>query len=536
MATEHESTKEGAKPAEGMREDSGGNALPEWPAAEAERELTARAEKALARGAPSEAATWAQIAGQNHLAARALLYAGRPQQASAWAPTEDDEGAILRVRCLMAAGDGQGAEELLARWEGRWAGRESAAEASALAGAAKEGRGAKEGARGDHLAALKLDPLQGEALEAVSKRKVTGREDLQRAIAGGRSEGEWRATLSSALVGDLRAASLLPGRVRQVPAVRAAEAGSLLERGDPEKALERVRGLELAEGTGCEESLAALASLGRSAELMKLAHTLGRGPAASTSLPSSGEAGMLGAFAAGCQKLAAGRPGEASRWLGRACSETSPAAWLGFAHSLALQEEHDQALAAYRACLRRFPGWPLASLYLGAEHLAQQGMTAQAASAATPYLRRAAEADALDWQARAELGCAEHAAGNLEAADGLLRVAIELLPPGKPKACFGEVLHANLGHVLRAQGRLREALDELRVALSTGEDAKAPATHSCLGLTLLQLGRPSEAADSLHAALSLRPNDPLSAQLLHHALRLSSSALASSLLSSASRR
>jgi anaphase-promoting complex subunit 6 len=44
-------------------------------------------------------------------------------------------------------------------------------------------------------------------------------------------------------------------------------------------------------------------------------------------------------------------------------------AWIGMAHSFAIQDESDQAMSVYRTISRLFPGCYLAHLYMGMEYL-----------------------------------------------------------------------------------------------------------------------------------------------------------------------
>jgi anaphase-promoting complex subunit 6 len=46
-----------------------------------------------------------------------------------------------------------------------------------------------------------------------------------------------------------------------------------------------------------------------------------------------------------------------------------PEGWVALGNSYAAQDESDQALSAYRTCLRLFPGCHYANLYLGMEYI-----------------------------------------------------------------------------------------------------------------------------------------------------------------------
>jgi tetratricopeptide (TPR) repeat protein/mono/diheme cytochrome c family protein len=65
--------------------------------------------------------------------------------------------------------------------------------------------------------------------------------------------------------------------------------------------------------------------------------------------------------------------------------------------------------------------------------------------------------------------------------------------------------HYNLGAAFQAEGRLDEAIGEIRTALAIRPDAAAG--HTGLGAALLTLGQPDAALAEFERALALRPND-----------------------------
>jgi anaphase-promoting complex subunit 6 len=46
-----------------------------------------------------------------------------------------------------------------------------------------------------------------------------------------------------------------------------------------------------------------------------------------------------------------------------------PEGWIALGNCYAAQDESDQALSAYRTCLRLFPGCPFANIYIGMEFI-----------------------------------------------------------------------------------------------------------------------------------------------------------------------
>ncbi|GHP05355.1 anaphase-promoting complex subunit [Pycnococcus provasolii] len=106
--------------------------------------------------------------------------------------------------------------------------------------------------------------------------------------------------------------------------------------------------------------LACAVELGKKHELFLTAHAL------VDAQPES----ALSWYAVGCYYTCVGHFDQARRHLARATAidTHSAAAWIGFGNAFALQEESDQALAAYRTAARLFPGLHLPLLYLGMEH------------------------------------------------------------------------------------------------------------------------------------------------------------------------
>jgi tetratricopeptide (TPR) repeat protein len=65
------------------------------------------------------------------------------------------------------------------------------------------------------------------------------------------------------------------------------------------------------------------------------------------------------------------------------------------------------------------------------------------------------------------------------------------------------VAHLNLGLVLRARGRVQEAVGHYEQAI--GIDPRYPNAHGALGEALLALGRLAEARDATRRCLDLLP-------------------------------
>jgi tetratricopeptide (TPR) repeat protein len=118
------------------------------------------------------------------------------------------------------------------------------------------------------------------------------------------------------------------------------------------------------------------------------------------------------------------------------------------------------------------------------------------------------------------LALRRHQAGDLDRAEHLYRQALQADPGhadawhglgvlasqrGRPDRAFAEA-YGNLGHVLYKQGKLAEALANLREAVRLKPDLAA--AHNELGATLGALGLPPEAGRHLQQALWLEPDHP----------------------------
>jgi anaphase-promoting complex subunit 6 len=74
-------------------------------------------------------------------------------------------------------------------------------------------------------------------------------------------------------------------------------------------------------------------------------------------------------------------------------------AWIGMAHSFAVQDESDQAMSIYRSIVRLFPGCAQAHLYMGMEYLRTNNL-----KTATISLSKAKEINPSDPLIYSELG------------------------------------------------------------------------------------------------------------------------------------
>jgi len=264
--------------------------------------------------------------------------------------------------------------------------------------------------------------------------------------------------------------------------------------------------------------------------------------------------------AAGCYYLCARQPEAARRHFARATQldRGFAPAWVALAHACSAQGEADQAVAAYRAAHRLFPGLHAPLLGMAAEYarmgslplaerlLAQAsrmcpGDPMPAHERGVLALRAGEWAMAEAWLRRALALAAERAGGaaggdayedddggggdGAGAGDGggdVFRLGGGGGSGGRlpffstSAAAAWEPALVNLGHAVRKQGRPAEAarLYEAALALSPCQ----PGTLAALGLARQLAGDSREAADAYQRCLALRPDDAFALEMLSEAL------------------
>lgn len=223
-------------------------------------------------------------------------------------------------------------------------------------------------------------------------------------------------------------------------------------------------------------------------------------------------------LAVGVYYLTIGKVLEARRYFSKS-SMMSPffgQAWIGFAHTFAVEGEHEQAISAYTTAARLFQGTHLPSLFLGMQHLQLNNLTL-----AEEYLQVASSICDTDPLLLNERGVVYYHKNELEIAESYFikaQKAAEDLD-SDPRGWLS--IKANLGHVYRCMGEYYQALEYFEEVLRiTPQDANI---YSAMGLTNLQAGNVMLAIENFHAALAIIPNDPVATDLLRRALEDSSS-------------
>ncbi|KAL8770464.1 MAG: hypothetical protein Q9209_003890 [Squamulea sp. 1 TL-2023] len=231
-------------------------------------------------------------------------------------------------------------------------------------------------------------------------------------------------------------------------------------------------------------------------------------------------------LAVGVYYLSISQIAEARRFFSKA-SMMNPhfgPAWIGFAHTFALEGEHDQAVSAYGTAARLFQGTHLPQLFLGMQHLQLHNLTL-----AHEYLTTAHNLCQSDPLLLNEMGVVLYHLDHLGEAIKLFHHALTIADEINSDPTFWLATRANLGHAYRRQHQWTLALGEFDEVLRQGA---APSPHqdsnstnagkhnilAAKGLVLLEMGRTWEAIGSLHEALGVCPQDPVATDLLARAL------------------
>lgn len=217
--------------------------------------------------------------------------------------------------------------------------------------------------------------------------------------------------------------------------------------------------------------------------------------------------------AVGIYYLATHRIAEARRYFSKA-SVMDPhfgPAWIGFAHTFAEEGEHDQAISAYSTAARLFQGTHLPQLFLGMQNLQLNNM-----ALAHEYLDTAYQLCSTDPLLLNEMGAVYYHEDQLPSAISMFRHSLTISEQNDADAASLVPIRTNLGHALRRDGQLEEALHTFEDVLRHG--VKDAAVFSAKGLVLLELGRTWDAVTAFHEALAVAPQDPMATDLLNRAL------------------
>lgn len=220
-------------------------------------------------------------------------------------------------------------------------------------------------------------------------------------------------------------------------------------------------------------------------------------------------------FAVGCYYYLIGKSDPARRYLGKATSldRLFGPAWLAYGHSFAVENEHDQAMAAYFKASQLMKGCHLPLLYIGLEcgltnnvKLADKFFVqAQTIAPQDPFVIHEMGVVAFQNQ--------EYSLAEQHFIDAMAKVRLinETIIADK-----WEPLLNNLGHVCRKLKKYEEALQFHQQALLLSP--LNASTLACIGFVQALLGEVAASVETFHKALGLKRDDSFSTTMLTYVI------------------
>eukprot|EP00929_Paragymnodinium_shiwhaense_P113542 TRINITY_DN81828_c0_g1_i1.p1 TRINITY_DN81828_c0_g1~~TRINITY_DN81828_c0_g1_i1.p1 ORF type:complete len:583 (+),score=114.60 TRINITY_DN81828_c0_g1_i1:129-1877(+) len=213
-------------------------------------------------------------------------------------------------------------------------------------------------------------------------------------------------------------------------------------------------------------------------------------------------------FSAGCYYYVVKKYEHARRFFSKALAldhNFSPA-WIAFGHAFAMQDESDQAMAAYRTASRLFPGSHLPWLFIGMEYLRTNSKPL-----AQQYLETARCLAPSDPHVLNEIAVVAFHRQDYRVAIDLFSQAVKL--PGAPS----ETICSNLGHAYLRCNAYDKALDAFKTAGRLNPRSASVLTGIAF---ILQLqGLLEDAIEYYHRALSIQHDDMFASDMLNYAVQ-----------------
>lgn len=193
--------------------------------------------------------------------------------------------------------------------------------------------------------------------------------------------------------------------------------------------------------------------------------------------------------------------------------------WIGFAHTFALEGEHEQAISAYAFAARLFPGTHLPNLYLGMQHLQMNNV-----NLAEEYLLASYQICNTDPLLLNEMGVIYYHRNSLKKAESYFYEALGAAKYLNSDSKTWISIHSNLGHVFRRADLPYKALDCFQQALKLSPQNDSNILSS-MGLVYMKLNNEHKAIQVLHDALASSPSDPVAQDLLKRSLQANKNSL-----------
>lgn len=221
-------------------------------------------------------------------------------------------------------------------------------------------------------------------------------------------------------------------------------------------------------------------------------------------------------FAVGCYYYSIGKSDQARRYLAKATAldRLFGPAWLAYGHSFAVENEHDQAMAAYFKASQLMKGCHLPLLYIGLEC----GLTNNL-KLADKFFQQAQAIAPNDPFVIHEMGVISFYNSDYKTAERQFKEAMKRIQGGLKDVVLPskwEALLNNLGHTCRKMRKYEEALEYHQQALVL--NPLNASTYSAVGFIHAFMGNAQEAVDAFHRALGLRRDDTFTTTMLTYVM------------------
>jgi anaphase-promoting complex subunit 6 len=185
-------------------------------------------------------------------------------------------------------------------------------------------------------------------------------------------------------------------------------------------------------------------------------------------------------------------------------------AWIGMAHSFAVQDESDQAMSIYRTIVRLFPGCAQAHLYMGMEYLRTNNL-----KTATLSLMKAKEISQTDPLIYSEIGVIKYKQKDYL---GAKEEQLKALALCQPEVSFWvtETILTNLSHSYRKLKDYSSAIKYLEQCVSL--NSSNPQTYFSLAFVYHLNKELNKAICYYHKSLKYKHDNQFAQEMLQKAL------------------
>ena len=214
-------------------------------------------------------------------------------------------------------------------------------------------------------------------------------------------------------------------------------------------------------------------------------------------------------YAVGCYYYAI-KKYEISRKYFLKCNQLNknfPEGWVALGNSYAGEDESDQALNAYRTCLRLFPGCHYSNLYIGMEFVRTNNL--KTALIAFQNALQLSQNDPLIYNER---GVVYYKQQIYEEAQNYFIKGIKMCSEDDVSSAY-QTLMINLGHTYRKLKKLKEALEVYMKLYYI--DSKNVDVLNGIGFVLSLIGKYNYALDYFHQANFIQSNDSFSITMIN---------------------